>query len=378
MPIPRPAFTVGIEEEYLIVDRETGDLVEDLPEGLMRDCEQIIGGQVSPEFLRSQIEIGTKVSATLGEARQDLARLRRAIADVSGEYGLAPIAASTHPFADWYEQRHTDRERYNVLAKALGGVIRRLLICGMHVHVGVEHEDLRIDLMNQVLYFTPHLLALSTSSPFWQGQDTGLKSYRTSVFRAVPRTGIPDEFDGWAHYQRHVDVLTSAGIIEDATKLWWDLRPSARYPTLEMRAADVCTSIDDAMTIAALYMSLLAMLYHRRLENQRWRIYSRMLINENTWLAQRYGISDSLVDFGKGQLVPYADLVEEMIELVAEAATELDCLPAVEHARTILDRGTSADRQLALYAASIDDGASQEEALRAVVQFLIEETVAGL
>ena len=177
-----------------------------------------------------------------------------------------------------------------------------------------------IDLMNQVLYFMPHLLALSTSSPFWQGLDSGLKSYRTSVFRAVPRTGMPDEFDSWSEFQRHVNVLVNAGAIEDGTRLWWDLRPSARYPTLEMRSADVCTRIEDAVTIAAVFLSLLSMLFRRRLENQRWRLYSRMLLEENVWRAQRYGVSESLIDFGIGELVPMGELVDELIELLREDA----------------------------------------------------------
>ncbi|MGI9609940.1 MAG: YbdK family carboxylate-amine ligase, partial [Acidimicrobiia bacterium] len=226
MATERPSFTIGIEEEYFIVDLETRDLVVDLPDGLMEDCEAIIGiqdltvgGQVSPEFLRSQIEIGTKVCPDIPTAREDLARLRRAVADVTGNYGLAPIATSTHPFADWSEQQHTDKERYRELAQAYGGVVRRLLICGMHVHVAIEDEDLRTDLMSQITYFMPHLLALSGSSPFWHGVDTSLKSYRTSVFGALPRTGLPDEFNSWSDYQRHVEVLTDAGVIEDATKL---------------------------------------------------------------------------------------------------------------------------------------------------------------
>ena len=206
-----PSFTVGIEEEYFLVDRETRDLVPDMPDGLLRACEEIIEGQVSAEFIRSQIEIGTPVSNDIKEVTAHLKALRGAVSAVAGEYGLAIISASTHPFADWGAQRHTDKERYNVLAEALQGVVRRLLICGMHVHVGIENHDLRIDLMNQALYFLPHLLALSTSSPFWAGYDTGLKSYRTSVFRTLPRTGLPDEFSGWGEYHRHVDVLVRAG-----------------------------------------------------------------------------------------------------------------------------------------------------------------------
>ena len=374
----RPAFTVGIEEEYLVVDIETRELVQDLPDGLMAACEDILGGKVSPEFLRSQIEIGTKVCSSVAEARDELKHLRRAVADVCNEYGLAPIAASTHPSADWYEQRHTDAPRYNILANALGGVIRRLLICGMHVHVGIEDPDVRVDLMNQVLYFVPHMLALSTSSPFWNGKDTGLKSYRTSVFRAVPRTGMPDEFDTWAEYQRHVDVLVHAGVIEDATKLWWDLRPSARYPTLELRSNDICTNIEDTFAVTAMYLSLLSMLFRRRVQNQRWRIYSRMLIEENVWRAQRYGVSDSLIDFGRGELVAYPQLVEEIIELVEKDAELLDCVEELHHARTIVRRGTSADTQLDIFRAAQTGGATETEALEQVVDWLIDETVNGV
>ena len=373
----RPAFTIGIEEEYLIVDLETRELVQDLPDGLMNSCQEILGGKVSPEFLRSQIEIGTKVCSNIHEARDELKHLRRAVADVCNEYGLAPIAASTHPSADWWEQRHTDAPRYNILANALGGVIRRLLICGMHVHVGIEDPDVRVDLMNQVLYFVPHMLALSTSSPFWNGKDTGLKSYRTSVFRAVPRTGMPDEFDTWAEYQRHVKVLVEAGVIEDATKLWWDLRPSARYPTLELRSNDICTNIDDTLSIAAMYVSLLSMLFRKRVENQRWRIYSRMLIEENVWRAQRYGISESLIDFGAGKLIPFPQLVEEIIDLVQEDAELLDCVNELHHARTIVQQGTSADTQLDIYRAAKTGGADENEALQQVVDWLVDETVSG-
>lgn len=378
MAANRPSFTVGIEEEYLIVDRETRDLVQDMPDEVMIECEEKLGAQVSPEFLRSQIEVGTKVSDTLQEAKEDLAWLRRTIADVTGKYGLAPIAASTHPFAKWDQQQHTDKERYHMLARDMAGIVRRLVISGMHVHVCIDDEDMRIDLMNQVVYFLPHLLALSTSSPFWLGDDTGLKSYRTSIFRTLPRTGLPDEFDGWADYRRHVNVLVEAGVVEDATKLWWDIRPSDRYPTLEMRCTDICTSLDDGIALASIYMSLLSMLYRRRTHNQRWRIYSRSLIDENIWRAQRYGATGSLVDFGRGELVPFAELVEEIIELVREDAEELGCLAEVEHARTIIARGTSAHRQLATFRDAMESGASEAEAGKAVVDFLITETVAGL
>ncbi|MFQ5516838.1 MAG: carboxylate-amine ligase [Acidimicrobiia bacterium] len=376
--MPRPRFTIGIEEEYLLVDKETRDLVSDPPPTMMQECEELLEGQVSPEFLRSQIEVGTRVCDTVQGARADLARLRSAVAEVAGRYAMAPIAASTHPFARWSEQLHTDKERYNDLVRSLQTVARRLLISGMHVHVEIADEDLRIDLMNQVVYFLPHLLALSTSSPFWVGDNTGLASYRTTVFRSLPRTGLPEHFTSWGEYQRHVNVLVEAGLIEDATRMWWDIRPSARYPTLECRVFDLCTSLDDAICLAAVYLCVLRMLYRRRLDNQRWRTYANMLINENIWRAQRYGINNSLVDYGKGVLVPYAELLEEMIELVMPDAEEFGCVDEVLHARTIIGRGTSSDRQVAVYDAALAGGADNQEAVEAVVDFLIEETVADV
>ena len=373
-----PSFTIGIEEEYFIVDRETRDLVPDMPDGLLAACEEITVGMVSPEFIRSQIEVGTPVSASVKEVRAYLARMRADVSKVVSEYGMAIISASTHPFAAWDEQLHTDKVQYNTLAEALQGVVRRLLICGMHVHVGIEDEDVRIDLMNQVLYFLPHLLALSTSSPFWHGDDTGLKSYRTAVFRTLPRTGLPDEFLDWSDYQRHAKILVTSGVIEDETKLWWDIRPSARYPTLEMRSTDIATRLDDGISLAAMYVSLLSMLFRLRQDNQRWRVYSRMLLKENIWRAQRYGVSQSLIDFGIGELVPIHELVDELVGLVAEDAMRLDCVEEIAHVREIVRRGTSADRQRAVYDASMASGADEREALVAVVDFLIEETLVGL
>lgn len=377
MSVPEPSFTVGIEEEYLLVEKASRDLVRETPQEMMSACEAELEGQVSPEFLQCQIEVGTRVCKTVGEARADLARLRHTIAEVTGRYGFAPIAASSHPFGQWETQQHTDRERYNILAKDLQGVVRRLMICGMHVHVAVEDEDLRIDLFNQLPYFIPHLLALSASSPFWRGIDTGLKSYRLSVFDALPRTGIPETFTSFGEYERTVAVLVRAGLIEDASKIWWDLRPSVKFPTLEMRICDVCTYLDDTIAIAALFMCLTRFLYRLRRDNQRWRSYNAFLINENRWRAQRYGISEGLVDFGLGEVVPYADLLEEMIEIVRPDAEHFGCAEEVAHARKVIERGTSADRQLARYRAAIENGESEADALNRVVDGLIEETLAG-
>jgi len=376
--IPKPEFTIGIEEEYLLVDRATRNLVQDPPESVMKDAVRRLEAQVGHEFLRSQIEIGTRICATVQEAREDLARLRKGVAEVAEQHNFAMIAASTHPFAEWGDQLTTDNKRYHVLAQDLQTVVRRLVICGMHVHVGVGDNDLRIDLMNQVSYFLPHLLALSSSSPFWHGRDTGLKSYRMSLFKALPRTGLPEVFSSWSEYRRHIDVLVEAGLIEDATKLWWDVRPSDRYPTLEMRISDVCTNIDDGITVAALYLSLLHMLYRRRRLNQRWRTYADMLVEENVWRAQRYGVEGSLMDFGIGELVPYSELTEELIELVHKDAVELGCLAEVENARDIVARGTSADRQLRIYREALEAGADDHEALHAVVDLLIADSLAGI
>ncbi len=371
-----PTFTFGIEEEYHLVDLETRDLASAPPE-LMTACEEVLGKQVSPEFLRSQIEIGTKVCNTFPEARAELVRLRGAVASEARAFGLAPIAASTHPFARKSSLQTTPKARYQALARDFGGIGRRLAICGMHVHVAIENADVRIDLMNQVRYFLPHLLMLSTSSPFWEGEDTGLKSYRLAIFHELPRTGLPQWFASHGEFLRTVDILVRNGVIEDATKVWWDLRPSVRFPTLEMRVTDVCTRIEDALSIAALFVTLTRMLYRLRCSNQSWRTYPAFLIEENRWRAQRYPVSERLFDFGKGELVPFPELLEELIGLVAAEAEVAGCVAEVNHARRIIADGTSADRQVAALAAALAAGASREEAMHAVVDMLIAETMQG-
>lgn len=376
--IERPAFTIGIEEEYLCVDRETRDLIKAPPQEMWDSLREVVGPQVTHEFLRAQIEVGTKVCTSVAEAREDLATLRRDLSSVVGEYGGAIIASSTHPFANWEQQETTPEPRYRRLQADYQQVARQLVVCGMHVHVGVEDPHLRIDLMNQMRYMLPHLLALSTSSPFWDGTPTGLLAYRLVIFQNLPRTGIPEEFDSWGEYERFVAILVEAGLIEDATKLWWDIRPSNRYPTIEMRVSDVCTRLDDAMTVAALYQCLLGYLYRLRRQNQRWRSYPPMMIEENMWRAQRYGTDGSLVDFGRGVLVPFSELVEEFIEILAQDAIEFDVREELRHARTIVRDGTSAHRQIAVYEKALSDGADNQEALRAVVDHLIEDTLYGI
>lgn len=374
-----PSFTIGIEEEYLLVDRETRGLVDKMPSAMLEECAALAQGQqVTPEYLKSQIEIGTRVCTNVSEAREALMVLRRAVIDVADSHGLAPLAVSTHPFADWHRQTYTERPRYQMLHEEMQATAERLLICGMHVHVGIESEELRIDLLNQASYFLPHLLALSCSSPFWEGVNTGLKSYRLTVFDALPRTGIPERFTSYAEYRHLVQVMVDAGIIEDATKIWWDIRPSDRYPTLETRIMDVCTDVEDALCLAALVVCVLRRLFRLRESNQRWREYSPMLIGENRWRAMRYSTDKGLIDLGRGAVIPFAQLIEELLELIRDDAEALGCVAEVEHARKIAARGTSAHRQLAVLNRAREAGAADDEALRRVVDHLIDETRKGV
>ena len=377
MANPSPDFTIGIEEEYLLVDLDSLALAP-APPALMEQCGAALEGQFSPEFLECQVEIGSRVHRDIAGAREDLKHLRSTVARIAGEYNLAPIAASCHPFSDWRDQHHTRKERYDTLRDDLAGVVRRLLICGNHVHVGLPDDDLRIDLMNQLSYFLPHLLALSCSSPFWQGEDTGLSCYRLTVFDNLPRTGLPPKLESWGEYERSVSALVDLGLIEDSTKIWWDLRPSHRFPTLESRICDVSPRLETALTLAALIQSLTRMLWRLRQQNQRWRLYDNFLIAENRWRAQRYGVREGLIDFGAGAIIPFSQAIEEIIGLVAEDAAALGCMAEVEHARAILAEGTAADRQRAVFTDALEADYSREDALRAVVRHLVEEFHADL
>ena len=367
-----PVFSLGIEEEYLLVDPDSCALAP-APAAMMEACAEKLEKQVSPEFKACQVEIGTQVCADIGQAREDLKRLRSTVAEVAADFGLAPIAVSCHPFADWKNQHHTDKERYNELQEALAGVARRLLISGMHVHVGIEDREMRVDLMNQMLYFLPHLLALSTSSPYWQAEDTGLASYRLTVFDNLPRTGLPPRFSSWGEYERTAHVLTELEIIEDSTKIWWDLRPSHRFPTIESRICDVSPRMEDTLTIAALTQCLARMLWRLSKENQRWRIYDQFLVGENRWRAQRFGTTEGLIDFGRREIVPMKDLVEELLELIEQDAGVLRCVEETQRARRIVEGGTSSERQRGVYAKASAAGASHHDALCAVVRSLIDE-----
>lgn len=377
MPVKAPDFTIGVEEEYLLVDKDSFDLAP-APAALMEECQAELQGQVSPEFLDCQIEIGTTVCKTVGDAREDLKRLRSTVARVASKYNLAPIASSCHPFSDWRSQRHTDKDRYNQLSNTLGGVARRMLICGMHVHVGIESREMRIDIMNQLSYFLPHLLALSGSSPFWQGDDTGLSCYRLTVFDNLPRTGLPQVMDSWGQWERSVEALRMLGVIEDSSKIWWDLRPSSKFPTLETRICDVSPRLETTLSLAALNQALARMLYRLQTKNQRWRLYDSFLIKENRWRAQRYGTTEGLIDFGRREIIPLADLIRELQELIAEDAELFESQAEIENAIKIAENGNAALDQRKVLQSSLDAGKDQEEAMRDVVKFLTEEFHADL
>jgi carboxylate-amine ligase len=369
-----PPLTLGIEEEFLLVDRETRAVASEPPHELFAALHDRTDGRAFPEFLRSQVELATPICRTVAEAREALVGLRRILVEECARYGLAPIAAGTHPFSLSSRQKRTDKERYVALLEEMQGVARRMMICGLHVHVGIDDDELRIDLMNQARYFLPHLLALSCSSPFWEGERTGLMAFRLMVFNGIPRTGLPETFASYAEFRRHMDTLIETGVIADISRVWWDLRLSSRYPTLETRVMDSCTTLEDSVCLAALNLSLMRRLWRLSSSNQCWRPYPSLLIGENRWRAMRYSVDAGLLDLGRQRIVPFGELIEEVVELVKEDAIELGCLDDVQHVRDIPARGTSAHRQLRVYEEALRNGASTQEALEAVVDWLVEET----
>ncbi|MDB2439181.1 carboxylate-amine ligase [Hellea sp.] len=371
-------LTIGVEEEYLLVCPETGKAVKNPPKGFMKICRERIGERVTPEFLRCQIEIATGICETVSQARAEIADLRGTIAEIAIDHDMRLMAASTHPFTPWKTQQATEGERYKQLDTDMQGAIRRMMICGMHVHIGLENPEHRIDVQNQMRYFLPHMLALSTSSPFWEGHLMGMKSYRLSVFDGMPRTGIPEEIDSYGEYERLINTIVKAGAIEDSSKIWWDIRPSEKFPTLEMRVCDICTKLDDAMTIAAIYQSLTRRILRLKNSNMKWRVYPAFLISENRWMAQRHGVSGQLIDFGTGDAVPFSHLLDELIDWVSEDAEALGCLDEVLNARNIVLEGSSACRQVDVFEAAKSQGAPKRQALQGVVAHLVKETVEGL
>ena len=367
-------LSIGIEEEYLLVNPETRALAVRQREGFMSRCKELVGERVMYEFLQSQVEVGTGVCQNIGAARAEMLELRETVRSVAESFDLRMIASSTHPWAHWREQEPVDMERYRILGSEHATLARRMSICGMHVHAGISDKNRRVELMNQVVYFMPHLLALSTSSPFWEGNDTGLKAFRPIIIGDLPRSGLPEQFDSWNDWIELLEDLSVTGMVTDPSKIWWDIRPSGRHPTLEIRICDICTWLEDGLTIAALYQTLLAFLDNLRENNQRWRQYRSLLIRENKWRAQRYGVDAELGDFGKGKTVPLAELIDELVEMLLPHAERLDCVAEVEHARVIARRGTSADHQLQVYRKALARGDDDHAAQVAVVDWLIEQT----
>jgi len=358
-------FTIGVEEEFQIVDPTTWELRSHVS-ALLASSAETFGENIKPELHQSIVEVGTKICSGVDELCEEIIRSRRGLADAAERVGLRVAAAGTHPFSNWMDQALSPGERYQNIVEELQQLARSLLIFGLHVHVGVPDHALAIDLMNEARYFLPHLLALSTSSPFWMGRDTGLKSYRTMVFRRFPRTGIPDEFRSYSQFQAFADLLLKVGSIDNAKKIWWDVRPHPTFGTLEFRICDVPTAPRATIAIAALVQAIIVKLYKLRIRNQGFRHYHRRLLEENKWRAARWGLDGKLIDFGRRAEVPMRDLALELLAFVDDVVDELHSRREIDYVRTILDEGTSADRQLAVYRRTND--------LRAVVQDVVEET----
>ncbi len=361
-------LTIGIEEEYQIIDPETGELTSYISK-ILDEGAIIFRDQVKPEFLQSQVETGSYVCRNIKEARQEVRRLRSIVSEIAHKHDRKILAAGTHPFSHWKNQVITNKERYQGLLADMKIIAQRLLIFGMHVHIGIPNPDLRIDIMNQATYFLPHIFALSTSSPFWLGHKTGLKSYRSVVFEDLPRTGLPEYFDSAQDYEQYIRTLLKTNCIDDPSKIWWDIRPHAKFPTLEFRMCDCVTKIDEVIAIAALIQAVVAKLIQLRKNNQTWRIYRQGLIAENKWRAIKDGVDGHLIDYGKEQEVPLRLLMEEVLEIVDDVLDRLGTRQEVEYIRTILTEGTSADRQLYKY--------QETGSLLAVVEMLAEETMLG-
>jgi carboxylate-amine ligase len=361
-----PPFTLGVEEEFQIVDPATWELRSHVSELMASSNASAFGDLVKPEMHKSIVEVGTKICFNVQELAEEIIKNRRALADAAERVGLRVAAAGTHPFSSWTEQIISEGERYKTIVEELQELARSLLIFGLHVHVGIPDREVAIEVMNEARYFLPHLLALSTSSPFWMGRDTGLKSYRTTIFRRFPRTGIPDRFESWSEYQQYVDLLVQLQSVNDAKKIWWDVRPHPTFGTLEFRICDVPTAPRATIAIAALTQAIVVKLYKLRTQNLGFRLYHRRLIEENKWRAARWGIDGKLIDFGKRAEVPMRDLALELLEVVDDVVDELGSRREIEYVRTILTDGTSADRQLRVYRETGD--------LRAVVRATVDET----
>ncbi len=362
-------FTIGIEEEYQIVDPHTRELRSYVSQ-ILEEGQLILREQLKPEMMQSVVEAGTHVCRTADEARAELVRLRGTIASLAQKQGLTIAAAGTHPFSSWMTQEVFPHERYYGVLEEMQDAARQLLIFGMHVHVSVPDLEIGIQLQNVARYFLPHLLTLSTSSPFWEGRNTGFKSYRSVVFSNFPRTGIPGQFVSYAEFDSYVNLLVKTKCIDNGKKIWWDIRPHPIFGTIEVRICDICTRVDEAIAIAALIQAIFVKLYWLFEKNQSFRLYNRLLINENKWRAMRWGLDGELIDFGKQAAIPARQLMPELVEFVNEVVDDLGSRAAVEYAYKIIEEGTGADRQLATFQETGD--------LKAVVDRICAETLEGV
>jgi glutamate---cysteine ligase / carboxylate-amine ligase len=361
-------LTIGVEEEYQIIDA-SGQLRAYI-DTLLAAATPKLGDKVKREMMQSVVEVGTSICENVSEARTQLADMRATLASLLKPEGLRIACAGTHPFAEWREQEITEDECHKLLEEELQDVVRSLLIFGFHVHVGIPDPERRIEVFNEARYFVPHLLALSTSSPFWRGRNTGLKSYRSVIWSRFPRTGIPPDFSSYDEYENYLDVLIKTGSIDSGKKIWWDMRVHPAFPTLEFRCCDMPTRLEESICLAALIQAVCAKLLTLRAGNLGFRKYQPVLIAENKWRAMRYGIDGALIDFGKQCEVPMRDLALELLEFVDDVVDELGSREAVSYVHTILSEGTSADRQLAVFGKSGDT--------RAVVEMLAAETLEGV
>jgi glutamate---cysteine ligase / carboxylate-amine ligase len=362
-------FTLGIEEEYQVVDPETRELRSYITQILERG-QTILREQIKPEMHQSIVEVGTKPVRTVQEARAEVVRLRGTIAALSAQHGLKIVAAGTHPISSWMQQEITPFERYKGVVEEMQELALRLLIFGMHVHIGMPNNETAIELMNVARYFLPHILALSTSSPFWMSRNTGFKSYRSTIFSNFPRTGIPPSFSSYAEFDGYVNLLIKTKSIDNGKKIWWDLRPHPLFGTLEFRVCDIATRVDECIALAALMQAIVVRLYLMFEQNTTFRVYRRAIINENKWRAQRWGLDGKLIDFGKRAEVDAKALMHELVAFVDEVLDPLGSRAEVEYLLKIVDGGTSADRQLAIF--------KQTNDLKDVVDNLIAETTEGV
>jgi glutamate---cysteine ligase / carboxylate-amine ligase len=365
-----PTFTIGIEEEYQTVDPVTRDLRSHIQTEMMEQGRMRLQEKVKAELHQAVVEVGTSVCNSIKEAKAEVKELRRDMVKLAKDNGLRLASAATHPFGDWRVQEITPDDRYKNIVEDMQLVARANLIFGLHVHVGIEDRETAIHLMNHARYFLPHILALSTNSPFWLGMNTGLKSYRCKVFDKFPRTNIPDYFPSWGEYENFIKLLIKTNCIDNAKKIWWDIRPHPFFNTLEFRVCDIPMRVDETIALAALIQATIAKLYKLYAANQGFRLYRRALLMENKWRAARYGIDGKLIDFGKQKEVPARDLVREYLEFVDDVVDELDSREELNYIHEILETGTGADRQLRVYRQTGD--------FKAVVDYIMDETEIGL